>query len=256
MDAELKALGLKEYEAKVYLALLRYGKLDAKQLAAHSGVPQNRIYETVETLRRLGFVDILLGYPKQFEAVDPKIALPHYLELKEHELAGLREEAERLAAQLRKAEPGKPEIGVWSVVRSRAEIADRRLALFNSAKKSKKLIVSTTRPPEKEFAYKKAVRAFKQRGVVYKVIRNTLPITEKQASWYRYMEAEGAEMRLTELPLHMKMCIIDGELACIESTEGPEEGWFLIWTNSKPIVAFLDTYFDLLWEGARPPRAL
>jgi sugar-specific transcriptional regulator TrmB len=250
MEAELKKLGLREYETKVYLALLKYGKLDAKQIAAYSGVPQNRVYETIESLQKLGFVDVLLGYPKKFEAIDPKVSIPTYLGIKEHELSILKSEAQALASHLKKTEPAKPEVGIWSVTGSREEIAVRRLALFNSAKKSKKMIVSTTRPPEKEFAYKKSVKGLRQRGVDFKTIRNVDVHSEKHAEWYKYLARQGADVRTTNLPLHMKMFVIDSEIAVLESTEGPEESWYLVWTNSNPVVRLLENYFDLLWVAA------
>lgn len=46
----LKAFGLTEYEAKVYLALLRRGLSTAREVAEASGVPRPKVYETLERL--------------------------------------------------------------------------------------------------------------------------------------------------------------------------------------------------------------
>jgi len=50
MLEKLKKLGLTEYEAKIYLALLEHGSMDTKQLSVISKVPQNRIYELAISL--------------------------------------------------------------------------------------------------------------------------------------------------------------------------------------------------------------
>ncbi|MHC1589532.1 MAG: TrmB family transcriptional regulator [Candidatus Hecatellaceae archaeon] len=52
----LKRLGLTEYEAKAYLALLKLGSADAKTLAEASGVPRTRIYDVIHRLERHSLV--------------------------------------------------------------------------------------------------------------------------------------------------------------------------------------------------------
>jgi len=46
----LKALGLTEYEAKVYLALLKRGRSTVREIAESSGVSRPKVYETLERL--------------------------------------------------------------------------------------------------------------------------------------------------------------------------------------------------------------
>lgn len=51
-------LGFTEYQAKTYIAAVRLGVSDAKGLSDASGVPQSRIYDVVDDLRRVGLVEI------------------------------------------------------------------------------------------------------------------------------------------------------------------------------------------------------
>ncbi|MFB6152279.1 MAG: TrmB family transcriptional regulator [Haloarculaceae archaeon] len=62
---------MSEYESLVYLALITEGKQTMKEIAESSGVPKQRVYDTVETLRERGFVKLDDSYPKQAYAVEP-----------------------------------------------------------------------------------------------------------------------------------------------------------------------------------------
>jgi sugar-specific transcriptional regulator TrmB len=66
---------MSEYEAKVYLALIRGGTQTMTELAETSGVPKQRVYDTVDELRDDGFVEVIDDYPQKAHAVDPSEAL-------------------------------------------------------------------------------------------------------------------------------------------------------------------------------------
>jgi len=51
---ELQELGLRPYEARVLLALLRAGSANSAQLAELSGVPRTSTYQVMEGLTELG----------------------------------------------------------------------------------------------------------------------------------------------------------------------------------------------------------
>lgn len=68
-------VGMSSYEADVYLALVRGGPQTMSDLASSSGVPKQRVYDTVEDLRDEGFVEIIDDYPRKAYAVEPAEAL-------------------------------------------------------------------------------------------------------------------------------------------------------------------------------------
>lgn len=86
MESELQRIGLNGYEAKVYLALVRSGPLTGKLLSEKSTVPQSKIYEVLYRLADKKFVSILEVRPRSFKAIDPTIAIPHFLRAKKEEL--------------------------------------------------------------------------------------------------------------------------------------------------------------------------
>jgi sugar-specific transcriptional regulator TrmB len=53
---KLRRVGLTEYEAKAYLALLNVHLSTAMQASEKSGVPRTRIYSVLESLKEKGWV--------------------------------------------------------------------------------------------------------------------------------------------------------------------------------------------------------
>lgn len=74
----LKALGLSNYEAKAYLTLLNKVNLSAEELSKASNIPLPRVYSIVDELAGKGFVKVIEGRPRLFEAIEPDEALNSY----------------------------------------------------------------------------------------------------------------------------------------------------------------------------------
>lgn len=68
---KLQRIGLTEYEAKAYLALLSTHLNTATKVAEKSGVPRTKIYMILESLANKGWVRIYSGVPLLFKATDP-----------------------------------------------------------------------------------------------------------------------------------------------------------------------------------------
>ena len=65
----LQQLGLKEYEARCFVALARLPKGTAKQISDISEVPRTRVYDAIRVLETKGLVEIQHSNPQQFRAV-------------------------------------------------------------------------------------------------------------------------------------------------------------------------------------------
>jgi sugar-specific transcriptional regulator TrmB len=68
---KLQRVGLTQYEAKAYLALLNTHLSTATQVSERSGVPRTKIYSVLETLKNKGWVRVYSGVPLLFQAVEP-----------------------------------------------------------------------------------------------------------------------------------------------------------------------------------------
>ena len=65
----LQQLGLKEYEAKSFVALSRLPQGTAKDISEHSEVPRTRVYDAIRVLETKGLVEIQHSNPQKFRAV-------------------------------------------------------------------------------------------------------------------------------------------------------------------------------------------
>lgn len=65
----LEDLGLKEYEARCFVALTRMTHGSAKEISSVSEVPRTRVYDAVRALESIGLVEVQHQNPQQFRAV-------------------------------------------------------------------------------------------------------------------------------------------------------------------------------------------
>jgi sugar-specific transcriptional regulator TrmB len=68
---KLRQVGLTEYEAKAYLALLNTHLSTATKASEKSGIPRTRIYSVLESLKDKGWVRVYSGVPLLFKAIEP-----------------------------------------------------------------------------------------------------------------------------------------------------------------------------------------
>lgn len=68
---EFKEIGFTEYEAKVYMQLMRSGTATAYEIAKESGVPRPNTYNALESLTKRGSVLPVNENPRRYVAKDP-----------------------------------------------------------------------------------------------------------------------------------------------------------------------------------------
>jgi len=112
MDAlheRLREIGLGEYEAKLYLALVKRHPASGYELARASGVPSSKVYEVLGRLREKDLVFATDGgRATRYIPADPDEFVERYTQRVTHALDGLRRDLRTLA--------GDDEVGyVWNV---------------------------------------------------------------------------------------------------------------------------------------------
>ncbi len=71
----LRDLGLTEYEAKVYTALVKIRSGTASDIHLVSGIPRSAVYGALNRLEERGIVEVQSSKPMRYRAVPPEIAL-------------------------------------------------------------------------------------------------------------------------------------------------------------------------------------
>ncbi len=102
---ELMFFDLTGNEAKVYIALLQLKKASAHAIARLSGVPRQEVYRVLPRLEKLGMVEVIIGRPTEFLAIDPEEVLSELIERQQailtKRVSELRNRKSRLAIELR-----------------------------------------------------------------------------------------------------------------------------------------------------------
>lgn len=99
---ELKGFGLSTYEANAYAVLLRLGLADASTVAHKAEIPFGRVYDVLNGLVERGLLTMQDGRPKQYRAVQPRVAMSILLAQRKRELDERYSELTRLASDLEK----------------------------------------------------------------------------------------------------------------------------------------------------------
>nr|QNO45024.1 hypothetical protein DLDHEMGK_00008 [Methanosarcinales archaeon ANME-2c ERB4] len=91
----LRDIGLTEYEAKVYTALVKIRSGTASDIHLVSGIPRSAVYGALNRIEERGIVEVQSSKPMRYRAVPPEIALEklknNFIAESEDALASLKE---------------------------------------------------------------------------------------------------------------------------------------------------------------------
>ena len=71
----LHQIGLREYETRAYLTLLERGAMTASEVSEHGTVPYSKVYETLNSLERKGWIEVEHGRPSSYFPKAPSESL-------------------------------------------------------------------------------------------------------------------------------------------------------------------------------------
>lgn len=93
----VQQIGLNAYESRSYLVLVGHPRFKALELAARAHVPRQKIYEVLDSLVEKGFAQVIQEKTKLFSAVEPEVAISHYLARRTRTLERELQEQSKLA---------------------------------------------------------------------------------------------------------------------------------------------------------------
>lgn len=111
----LMELGLGEYEAKVYVTLSMNGQKKAGDLSRESGVPQSKVYWTLENLIDRNLVEVLDGRPKEYRAVPASRGIRTLINRHEEKLHKMKTSSRNFLKMLKPAATEEGVGGIWTV---------------------------------------------------------------------------------------------------------------------------------------------
>ncbi|MCD1293837.1 TrmB family transcriptional regulator [Methanocella sp. CWC-04] len=133
----LHILGLTEYEAKVYSALVLLETADVKQIYEFWGASKPNVYQSLKSLTDKGLVMVVSSRPAIYRAVPYESALKHMVEAHHRAADAAREEFRDL--EKHRESQGSPDV-LWTLFGERN--IERKLGeMLSSAKRSVKGII-------------------------------------------------------------------------------------------------------------------
>lgn len=249
----LKKLGLGEYESKAYVALAFLGPSKAIEISREAGIPQSKIYETLNSLMEKQLVEVFEGRPKEFKAVSPEVAISSLMEAREDEFKELRKLVSTMISTLKPISRGDEVIeGVWTQKGVRArEVLNRLAEMLN---RCERYAYDITKDFSYSSAFREAIKNCVRKNVkLFTISMSSINETNySRAKWYH---ALGLPLRVFETKVHPRILVVDGREVSIRLDSNPFRRRFRfqsIWTQEPSLVKVFDTYMKNLWKIAKP----
>jgi len=220
----LRGLGLTEYEAKTYIALISVRSAAPREVAALAGIPYPSAYDALEALVKKGWVEAASGRPRRYRARAPDLVQKDSITAVERVFTELKKIYE---SSMERVE--KPEI-IYTIV-GKAGVLKKIRETLSRAKKEAIIVL----PHHEEFAsyLDQIFTALIKKGVKVKLV------TESK------VPLKNIEVRLRK-PILAVDVLVDEKEAIIGLPDYSACGW-----AENPVIAkHLKEFLELLWESS------
>ncbi|MFB6132085.1 MAG: TrmB family transcriptional regulator [Halanaeroarchaeum sp.] len=261
--ADLMDLGLSEYEASTYRALLETGPTTAKGLSEASGVPMGRIYDVLGSMESRHLVrSQAASRPKKYVAVDPDTALDRLLEDRKRELDEKASQYESIVGDLKAdlQHPTEPSDGFWTAAIGPEDAIALLLERIDAATEAVWIITGV---PSSSFELGEVggrviehLEDALEDGVRVSMLVDTelnrqLPadVTDRYAS--AIVGYENFEVRVAST-IDGNLAIVDDREICLEVSNpvDPEKTFALIDLADRDFTSDVSAEFEPVWEDA------
>lgn len=259
-------LGLSEYEAKVYLALLKKKSLLAREISQISKVPRTRIYEVLAKLIEKGLCIEILNNVKKYKAVEPSVALNRILHYKREDLNKSEELAQSVIHDLTIQYNSEKEVvdplEYIEVIKNPLQLSEKFMRLFANAKKEVLVFTKSPFTGNRDKLQKQTKQQAKilKSGIISKSIYE-IPQNEEDKKWrlkeLNFVTNFGEEVRIAEY-LPIKMAIFDESIVLI-ALEDPIHKTLSITSliiEHKSLAKSLKVLFNTIWENSKDYNSL
>ncbi len=241
----LRQVGLTEYETRAYLTLLERGVMTASEVSEYGGVPYSKVYETLNSLERKGWIEAERGRPSRYFPKAPSEALEAArLRLEDMVNGWKRVVLGELQPRYERRELlEKPDI--W-ILRGEFSILAKLREMLGVARKE---VMIAAPAFAKDFvdAFVVVLGQLRDSGVSVQVMM--------AGDWDVKKIAKVGEARVRD-GLFGGGVIVDGKEAILFLGEAKIKrsytGLLVIWSNHVGLVKFAREYFQLLWDTAKP----
>lgn len=249
----LQQLGLTSYEAKVLIALTRYGSGTVADIHALSGIPRSAVYGVLTKLKDKGVIETQNTKPMRYKAIAPDQVIDRLKVNYENAIETALEQLEKI---YHVPDTSVEEDGVWNISGVK-NVTDKIGQMLDSAKEE--IILASTYPsldkatetyPIMEVITKKLQEKIDE-GLKVKITISEHHIGKKAIN--------GAEVRVYSAedsahPLKGGILLIDGQelLIITLKDEAIPPNIIATWYNGKEQVSIFRHFIEVEWNASRP----
>lgn len=260
-----KKMGLNEYQAKVLVHLISLGESKAPDLSKSSGVPKARIYEVLEELVSMGFVDIKPGRPSLYRSRAPQEIIERAKKNKKEEINRALSLIDEISGDLIEVldplyDSSKVEGELLKIIHVGSASERETRILYAEAKKEINIVSKSLEYLHKvEGDLKNAIN----RGCSIKVLLLSKDLLEEhnipiQHTIVNYLKKNlpKIQIRFSKSKLPLRGSIIDPSyeymtgkaIFLVEEKTVPLFLREAAFTDNPSLVAGMKKYFDLIWK--------
>lgn len=244
MIEDLKKLGLNDYQAKAYLALLKYGTQTGGEVAKHSEIPPTRVFDVLKSLVDKGLADMIGEKPMLFKALKPEKGLGGMIERKIEDLKASETDLIK-SLKVFQVPISKPRIHekITTVLGFRKMFSH----FVEWAKTAKSEILIYSVGEEIPFSVKTAVRKAVKGGIKIRFIATRHD--EENKHILKEFKTFGWKMRHYPSTQEFTFSVIDKK-ECMINVRNPEEKEerISIFFEIPGLAKSLAEYYEVLWK--------
>jgi len=262
---KLMSFGLTGNEAKAYLGLLQLKQANARAIAKLSNIPRQEIYRVLPRLEKLGLVEVIIGKPTKFLAVNPEEVLSELIERQQEilstRISKLQEEKSILENELKKVE-GKsaglvrPE-PVHFVLISGQRLVNEKIQEMLQNAKNEVLWMSPKLEIMRAVIYDRdeMLRQCVQRNVKVRVITEVDEKNIKEViRLSKFCEIRHALDVTSLITIVDNKELIIGSAVHFSRSLDSDELRHKLWTNDSSHISVMKDFFEKVWSSSIPAK--
>ncbi len=250
----LRDLGLTEYEAKVYTALVKIRSGSASDIHLVSGIPRSAVYGALTKLKERGIIEMQSAKPMRYRANPPETAL----EKLRNNFIAESEDALRLLEEIHQTQKMEArEETIWTI-NGVKNVSDKIIKMIRGAQKD--IIFAASYPSFHEIA--KTYRVFENiKGEIINKIKEdvTVRVTGSRSEGLDNIAKEIPGARIRVFPADKStasggIVIVDGKEVLIaimsEDVNGNMPDLVAIWTAGVGAVSIFKHFVETEWDAS------
>jgi sugar-specific transcriptional regulator TrmB len=243
LRAALTRLGLSDYEARAYLALLLQGPEEPRVLPFRCGIPRTKVYATLRRLQQKGLVYLLDDGSKRYAATPPEEAFSRTLQELLGALRSARQ-AVRELSRLREAGLSGRKVAEGKHYLLSGELLEAKLEeLMTSAKRRLLIYLSPSLFYALEGLRAKLFALASSPELEARAILSALLLEEEQAQ----LPLPTSSIRVSTRGLRLGLFMTEERLLL-----SPAEGDLFLLFGTPEVLELAGTLFEELWSSSYP----